>query len=206
MLSKDSIPLFESAEIITEYGLTKSLDIYLDILFEYNKKINLVSRETSRSALIRVAADCLVPFKFSVPPSGTYWDIGSGGGFPGIILLQAFGSLKGILYERTQKKARFLEQAAGQLNLNAAVRSDDWPSSRPDEAGHFDLGTMKLVKIDQKIINHIGPVLKSGGRFIYYAAVPSTISFDSDTLKLSCHDYYLDDLNQLRTLSIFYRS
>ena len=75
MSANDSIQCFKSAEILSEFGLEKDLEAYLDVLFEYNKKINLVSRETSRSAIIRVAADCLIPFKFSQPPSGRFFDI-----------------------------------------------------------------------------------------------------------------------------------
>ena len=65
MSSDDSIQRFNSEEIISEFDLKNGLNSYLDILLEYNKKVNLVSRETSRSDLIRLAADCLIPFKFS---------------------------------------------------------------------------------------------------------------------------------------------
>lgn len=205
MFASDSIPFFKSEEIIAEYGLKKRLNIYLDILLEYNKKINLVSRETSRPALVRLAAGCLVPFKFSNPPAGTFFDIGSGGGFPAIVLLLAFQNLKGVMYERTHKKAHFLESLVKEMNLAAEVYSDDWPSLNQLKDDYFDFGTLKLVRLEPKILSHAESSLKPGGRFIYYAAAPAMKS-DMGKMRLSRHDYFLDDSAQLRTMSIFLKS
>ena len=206
MSSDDSIQRFNSDEIISEFDLKNGLNSYLDILLEYNKKVNLVSRETSRSDLIRLAADCLIPFKFSEPPSGTFFDIGSGGGFPSIILLLAFGNLRGALYERTQKKARFLEYLIKELNLNAEVYPVDWPSPASNIECPFDLGTMKLVKLDQRILRSLNTALKTGGRFIYYATTSALGGLDPDPLKQIEYSYYLDDSERPRTFTIFFNS
>jgi 16S rRNA G527 N7-methylase RsmG len=205
MFAGSSIPFFKSGEIITEFGLEKGLNTYLDVLFEYNKKINLVSRETPRPALVRVAADCLVPLKFSDPPVGTFFDIGSGGGFPAVVLLLTFDHLHGVLYERTQKKTRFLEHLIHLMNLKAEVRPDNWPSTCNLTGESYNLGTMKLVKLNQQILNQVESALKPGGRFIYYAAAPAMKS-DMNKMKMSRHDYFLDDSTQLRTVSIFLKS
>ncbi len=206
MSSNDSIQRFKSDEIIAEFGIQNSLDSYLDILLEYNKKVNLVSRETSRPDLIRLAADCLIPFKFSEPPSGTFFDIGSGGGFPSIVLLLAFGNLSGVLYERTQKKARYLGDLIEKLNLNAEVHPDDWPPTVSDNKSVFDLGTMKLVKLDQKILRSVNAALKTGGRFLYYASASAINGLDADPLRYFEFGYYLDNSEQERTISIFLNS
>jgi 16S rRNA (guanine527-N7)-methyltransferase len=206
MSSNGSIPCFKSAEIISEFGLEKRLDAYLDILFEYNKKINLVSRETSRSALVRLAADCLMPFKFSESPVGIFFDIGSGGGFPAIVLLLAFDNLGGVLFERTQKKARFLEEAVGRLSLKGDVRTDNWPPREFGPKNAFNLGTMKLVRLDQKILGGVEAALKPGGRFIYYTSASALAGLKWRGFTLSEFNYYLDDLSQLRTVSIFSKS
>jgi len=206
MLPKDSIQRFNSEEIISESGLRKGLNSYLDILLEYNKKVNLVSRETSRANLVRLAADCLVPFKFSEPPSGSFFDIGSGGGFPSIILLLAFDNLRGVLYERTQKKARFLEYLVKELNLDALVRPIDWPPPSAGNENVFDLGTMKLVRLDQKILRSLNAALKTGGRFIYYTSALAIDGLDPDPLKHFTYNYYLDDIERLRTVTIFLKS
>lgn len=198
-----SQPLFSSATITFKYDIHDKLSEFFDTLMEYNRKINLVSRETSKEDLVRMAADCLVPFEIMTPRTGKIFDIGSGGGFPGIIIMLAFPGISGVLIERTEKKAAFLRMIARQFELPADILTADFiEAAGALSSNSFDFGFLKLVKPDRKILREAINLLKPGGKFVYYHDLGSdNIASPS---KISCRylNYYLDDSKQLRTITI----
>lgn len=205
MPSGASYPLFHSADIINKYGIGDTLESYLDRLMEYNKKLNLVSRETTWEALRRVAADCLMPFEFTSPPvdGDSFFDIGSGGGFPSIIHLLSFSGFEGTLYERVQKKAGFLISTITHFNLSAQVCPESFSlKSMPGKAS-FDIGFMKLVKLNNGILSNALSALKPNGRFIYYSSVSDLENLNNDRYNIEIFSYYLDDPKQLRFVTVF---
>jgi len=166
---ENHIPLFHSEQILKKYSLLQKINVYLEFLLDYNKKINLVSRETNHQDLLRIAADCLIPFEFIPPPSGRLFDIGPGSGFPSLIIFAAFPEMKGTLIERTGKKTGYLSKAAEFLKINAEIINGNFAevASKLDKAS-FDYGFMKLVRPDKQIFSQITSLLKTTGKFIAY--------------------------------------
>lgn len=201
--SPDSPMSFDSANIIEKYNIKPKIDEYLDFLLEYNRKINLVSRETSREQLTRIVADCLIPFEFIEPPSGRIFDIGSGGGFPAVVLMLAFPGIEISLIERTTKKAVFLRETIIKFNLPGQVHSENFA-----DLGHqlskrsFDGGFMKLVKLDDRILRQVFSILKPGGKFVHYSSADKNIKLPESLSVRHC-SYYLDDSKIVRAISIF---
>ena len=95
------------------------LDRYLALLGEWQAKTNLVAPSTLPHLWTRHVADSLQLLKFA--PSAKIWvDLGSGGGFPGMVLACALAETPGAmvhLIERNGKKAAFLREA---LRVTAA--------------------------------------------------------------------------------------
>ena len=89
------------------------LDRYLDLLVEWQAKTNLVAPSTLPNLWTRHVADSLQ--LLSLAPSAKIWaDLGSGGGFPGVVLACALAETPGAnvhLVERNAKKAAFLREA-----------------------------------------------------------------------------------------------
>jgi 16S rRNA G527 N7-methylase RsmG len=202
-ISKD-IPYFSSQAIFNKYDTSGRLSAYLQDIQAYNKKVNLVSRETSFDDLVRIAADCLVPFELQAAPSGKIFDIGAGAGFPSLVLLLGFSGLEGVIFERTGKKALFLESMVRGYKLNAEVISGDFltvSGNIPSES--FDYGFMKYVHIERKILSTALLLLKPFGCFIYYSRSDLFTAEEPEGIVVRTIPYYLDDQKQVRTISIF---
>src|SRR6266404_652075 len=89
------------------------LDRYVDLLLEWQAKTNLVAPSTLPSLWTRHIADSLQ--LLALAPAAKVWiDLGSGGGFPGVVLACALAETSGTmvhLVERNARKAAFLREA-----------------------------------------------------------------------------------------------
>jgi 16S rRNA (guanine(527)-N(7))-methyltransferase RsmG len=196
---------FNSKELLGKYDEGGKITAFLDFVHENNRKINLVSRETSRADLDYLAADCLVALELPGRIRGCFFDIGSGGGFPSIILMLAVPGLSGTLIERTTKKTDFLTRANRKFGLEAEIVNADFAEaclSLPP--ANFDIGLIRYVSPDRKIFSGVLTLLKKGGRLIYYGRqrgeFPPPVDFERRMI-----EYYLDEQEPLRTLTIFSR-
>src|SRR5258705_4567937 len=89
------------------------LDRYVDLLVEWQTKTNLVAPSTLPNLWTRHVSDSLQ--LLSLAPSAKVWlDLGSGGGFPGVVLACSLAETPGPtvhLVERVAKEAALLRQA-----------------------------------------------------------------------------------------------
>lgn len=91
---------------------------YLVFLLEKNRDLNLVSRKlTTQQIITDHIYDCLLGFKF-FHSYNSICDIGSGGGFPGILLAIVFENKEIFLIEKSEKKVSFLKECIKHLKLN----------------------------------------------------------------------------------------
>jgi len=99
------------------------LDRYVDLLLEWQAKTNLVAPSTLPSLWTRHISDSLQ--LLTLAPSAKIWaDLGSGGGFPGVVLACALAETPGAmiyLVERNAKKAAFLREALRVTNSPGTV-------------------------------------------------------------------------------------
>jgi 16S rRNA (guanine527-N7)-methyltransferase len=99
------------------------LDRYVSLLVEWQAKTNLVAPSTLPHLWTRHVADSLQ--LLSLAPSAKIWiDLGSGGGFPGVVLACALAETPGAnvhLVERNAKKAAFLREAVRVTSASATV-------------------------------------------------------------------------------------
>ena len=87
------------------------LDIFCDLLLQWNRRINLISRADEVHLRHRHVQDSLALVQLIPPGLSHAIDIGTGGGFPGLILAIATG-LHFHLVESDQRKCAFLREAA----------------------------------------------------------------------------------------------
>src|SRR6202048_2469182 len=89
------------------------LDRYVELLLEWQAKTNLVAPSTLPHLWTRHISDSLQMLTLA-PSANTWADLGSGGGFPGVVLACALAEIPGSrvhLVERNAKKAAFLREA-----------------------------------------------------------------------------------------------
>ncbi len=102
------------------------LSIYADLVARWNPKINLVSRNSLKEIWTRHILDSVQVFRCA-PPFGHWVDIGSGGGFPGmvcaIMAIEECPDTRFTLVESDQRKSAFLRTVARECKANCAVIS-----------------------------------------------------------------------------------
>jgi len=96
---------------------TARLDAFAELLLRWNSRINLVAERDAAAIRTRHIADSLQLAPLLPPGDGAVGDLGSGGGFPGLVLAIATGR-PFHLVEADRRKAAFLTEAAARLGLD----------------------------------------------------------------------------------------
>jgi 16S rRNA (guanine527-N7)-methyltransferase len=145
-------------EIICSNGLPISDDqfeqlcAYHDLLLEWNKRVNLISRRDEANIWPNHILHSLsLLFMFDIPGNVIAADIGSGGGLPGIPLSVALPGLQLTLVESIRKKCLALEDMASRLGL----RNVEIINSRIEEVA---LQEKERQKFDVVIARAVAPL------------------------------------------------
>lgn len=113
----------------------ETLEEFASLVKKWNPAINLVSKTSLQDLWERHFVDSLQLHKLVPEKANHCMDIGSGGGFPGIVLAiashQSHPVRRFTLVESDQRKATFLRESARQLALNVTVISDRVESLSP---------------------------------------------------------------------------
>ena len=145
--------------------MMEQLDTYAAYLKEYNEKINLTAITEYEEVLDKHFYDSLLAV--DKRPEGTLADIGSGAGFPGVVLKIAFPDLKVVLIEPINKRCVFLNSLIEKLELKdievVCARGEDWSLSHRDA---YDYVTARAVSNLNSLIEVCGAMVKQGGRFL----------------------------------------
>src|ERR1700704_6875913 len=123
------------------------LDRYVDLLLEWQAKTNLVAPSTLPNLWTRHISDSLQ--LLTLAPSAKLWaDLGSGGGFPGVVLACALAETPGAtvhLVERNAKKAAFLREALRVTGSPGTVHLADIEDNVDSIVGRVDCVTARAV-------------------------------------------------------------
>jgi len=134
------------------------------LLLTQQQQTNLIASSTIPRLWTRHVADSLQ--LVALAPDARRWiDLGSGGGFPGLVVACALAGEQGTevhLVESTQKKAAFLRAVASELSLPAIVharRIEDFVGVSPSR---FDIVTARALAPLDRLIGYAIPLLKRG--------------------------------------------
>ena len=124
-------------EIFKKYFLLNKLNVsretcldfeeFISMIIEKNKQINIISKESSKNDIIRNRhiVDSAQAIDFIDLKSNTTTDLGTGGGFPGIVIAIMIKNMKEKikinLYEKSHHKSAFLREVSRKLDLNTEV-------------------------------------------------------------------------------------
>ena len=104
---------------------------YISMILDKNQHINIISKKTAKINIIRERhiIDSAQAIDFVDLNSNTTYDLGSGGGMPGIVIAIIFKNLKKRmqfnLYEKSHHKSKFLKEVSKKLKLNTKVIQED---------------------------------------------------------------------------------
>lgn len=139
---------------------------YADFLLAFNTHTNLTSITEPTDVVIKHFEDSLALYHHHHWTSQSVLDVGTGAGFPGIVLLIMDPSIQLTLLEATAKKAVFLQQALDHLGLHAVVvnaRAETWIQSKREA---FDIVTARAVAPLPVLVEWCVPYVKVGGVMI----------------------------------------
>jgi 16S rRNA (guanine527-N7)-methyltransferase len=145
------------------------LDRYVELLREWQAKTNLVAPSTLPHLWTRHISDSLQ--LLALAPSAKVWvDLGSGGGFPGVVLACALAETSGALVhlvERNAKKAAFLREALRVTNSPGAVHLADIGEIVDRMSGPVDCVTARAVAPLHQLIGFAEPLVKRGAKALF---------------------------------------
>ena len=98
--------------------LIKKLEIYAKELKEWNEKINLTAITDDEGIAIKHFIDSLVLLKYvDIPGNSKIIDVGTGAGFPGLVIAAARPDVKVTLLDSTGKKLKVVADIAEKMGL-----------------------------------------------------------------------------------------
>ena len=163
----------EFYHILSSNGLELSavqkeqLHTYFELLVEKNKVMNLTGITEENDVYEKHFYDSLL-FSFDIDFSGkTLIDVGTGAGFPGLVLAICYPNLKVTLLEPLNKRCVFLSEVVTALGLqNVEIvnqRSEDYSKNNREK---FDYATARAVARLNILLELVMPLVKVNGTFI----------------------------------------
>ena len=148
---------------LTEEKLEK-LNKFYNLLIEWNKKINLTRIEKEDEVYLKHFYDSLTIAKVvDLSEIKTLCDIGTGAGFPGIVLKIFYPNLKITLIDSLQKRVNYLNEIIKDLGLDNIeaihVRGEDYK-------GQYDVVTSRAVANIEKLLGYTMHLVSPTGIFV----------------------------------------
>src|SRR5271169_6310509 len=144
----------------------RRLDRFVSLLLEWQAKTNLVAPSTLPTLWTRHISDSLQLLALA-PSARTWADLGSGGGFPGVVLACGLAGTAGAvvhLVERNSKKAAFLREALRVTGSPGIVHLADIGESVDRVVGKIDCVTARAVAPLHQLIGFVEPLVKLGAK------------------------------------------
>jgi len=144
---------------------------FVQLLLEENRKQNLVSRKAGPEELEQHVLDSLQILEWVSLTGLEVVDIGSGAGFPGLILAMACRESRLTLVESDLKKSAFLQEVSKKLGLeNVHIVRDRIETVGHDNVhrGKYDLCTSRAVAAMRILLEYGLPLVKPGGTLLMW--------------------------------------
>ena len=163
-------PTTEELQTISKLGVSREslerIEAFLSLLFDWQRKTNLVSPATLPKVWTRHVIDSLQLLPYLNAPSGAIADLGSGGGFPGIILAIASGRPVD-LYESNQKKAAFLSEALRVSRATGSVKLGRLEDVATPVKGRYAYVTARALAPLPELLSYAAPFIASGATGLF---------------------------------------
>lgn len=145
------------------------LEKYFELLVEWNKKINLTAITDAEGVAIKHFADSLTLFNYvDVPENSRVIDVGTGAGFPGIVLKIARPDIKLTLLDSLNKRLVFLDNILTEIGLSAQLihsRAEDG-GQNIDLRESYDFVVSRAVAQLNVLSEYCLPYARLGGSFV----------------------------------------
>lgn len=143
---------------------------YEEELMDWNTRMNLTAIRTIEEVRIKHFLDSMTcaPVMREAPPTRVI-DVGTGAGFPGLVLKIAFPGLQVTLVESVGKKVKFCEHIVKVLGLEQVTIVQDRAEAlglMRDHREQYDLAVARAVASMPVLAEYLLPLVKVGGRML----------------------------------------
>ena len=167
MNKEEFINNLEQLNIKITTDILEKLSIYYNLLITENKKYNLTAITEEKMVYLKHFYDSLTITKIVELNNQTLCDIGTGAGFPGVVLQIFFPNLKVTLIESNNKKCAFLNLLKEKLDLpNLTIISSRAEDYSKNNREIFDIVTSRAVAPLKHLLEYSIPLVKVNGNYI----------------------------------------
>ncbi len=141
---------------------------YFELLAEWNEKMNLTAITDESGVALKHFADSLSLLNFvDIPQNSSLADVGTGAGFPGVVLKIARPDIKLTLIDSLNKRLVFLGEVCAQLGIKAELIHSRAEDGARDEKlrENFDFAVSRAVARMNVLSEYCLPYVKVGGAF-----------------------------------------
>ena len=154
--------LMENLSLELSHEKLALLQKHMELVLHANESLNLTAITDRNDFTVKHIIDSmtLVPF---IPKNCELVDVGTGAGFPGVVLKIVCDQVSLTLLEAKRKKADFLQEALRKLELEAKVIHGRSEELARTDVKRFDVVTARAVGRIDKLVKSSFPLVKAGG-------------------------------------------
>ena len=156
----------EKIEIVLDETQIKKFYDYMNLLIEWNEKINLTAIVEPKEIILKHFVDSLTICKY-IKENETLADVGTGAGFPGIPISIVYPKMNITLVDSLNKRINFLNEVINKLNLKNVKtyhsRIEDFGKDK-NEREKYDIVTARAVANLSTLSEYLIPITKIGGK------------------------------------------
>ena len=201
---------FGPVYVVGETGVSREtlarIRAYLAVLDDWRERINLIGPGEGRHLWRRHVLDSLQLLKDFFSTDLRVADLGSGAGFPGLVLACALAEREGAsvtLVEKSVRKSQFLEAAIAAVGLPARVLNQRLED--PAQKERFDVVTARALAPLPKLLGYAHGWLKPSGKALLMkgrdAVKELTLARESWTFEMSSRPSLSSPEGQILTVS-----
>lgn len=163
------LPLCETFGLTLDTDAQNRLNTYGNMLLDYNERINLTAITEPGEVLFKHFYDCLLFFKaVDLKENAKIIDVGTGAGFPGLVLKIARPDIELTLLDGLDKRLKFLSDVLSETELSAELLHLRAEDGGKDTAlrEQFDIACARAVAPLPILSELCIPFVKTGGMFV----------------------------------------
>ncbi len=142
---------------------------YYEELRRWAPRVDLIGPGTAGEVVERHFAESLAPLPWLAPGPARMADLGSGAGFPGLVLAAVRPELEVELVEPRERRRAFLAAVARRLALRVRISGARVEAGRPhDLSPELDLVTVRALRLPPAVWSGIARRLRPGGRLLLW--------------------------------------
>lgn len=168
-MTEDILSALEKADLCFNKEAAEKVDIMIDFLIEYCKKVNLTAIRDREGIIEKHIVDSALPFKYvSVEEKSRCLDIGTGAGFPAVPMLLFRDDLRFTLLDAQRKRTDYLILLSAELGISPEIihgRAEEL-GRKTGYKGTYDIVTARAVSDLCTLLKYAAPFLKKEGRFL----------------------------------------